>query len=204
MIAVTRQWLRERQRDYYYRLAVMEGYRSRAAYKLLQTAGKYPLVNEGDVVVDIGAAPGGWMQAALTIVGEKGFVLGIDLQPIKELKQTNVATLVADIEKLTAEDILKRLPRRPNVVLSDISPNLSGIWGVDHARQLDLARVTLRLAEGLLDAGGNMLVKVFQGEFFKAYLEAVRERFEEVRTVKPKASRKQSAEMYILALGFGG
>ncbi len=198
---MTRQWLRERQRDYYYRLAVMEGYRSRAAYKLLQTAGKYPLVKEGDVVVDLGAAPGGWMQAALTIVGEHGFVLGIDLQPIKELKNPNAVAFVADIEKLTAQDILKRLPRRPNVILSDISPNLSGIWGVDHARQLDLARITLRLAEGLLEAGGNMLVKVFQGEFFKRYLEEVRTYFKSVRTLKPKASRKESAEMYILAIG---
>jgi 23S rRNA (uridine2552-2'-O)-methyltransferase len=198
---MTRQWLRERQRDYYYRLAVMEGYRSRAAYKLLQTAGKYPLVKEGDVVVDLGAAPGGWMQAALTIVGEHGFVLGIDLQPIKELKNPNAVAFVADIEKLTAEDILKRLPRRPNVILSDISPNLSGIWGVDHARQLDLARITLRLAEGLLEVGGNMLVKVFQGEFFKRYLEEVRTYFKSVRTLKPKASRKASAEMYILAIG---
>ena len=197
---MTRQWLRERQRDYYYRLAVMEGYRSRAAYKLLQTAGKYPLVKEGDVVVDLGAAPGGWMQAALTIVGEHGFVLGIDLQPIKELKNPNAVAIVADIEKLTAEDILKRLPRRPNVILSDISPNLSGIWGVDHARQLDLARITLKLAEGLLDTGGNMLVKVFQGESFKRYLEEVRTYFKSVRTLKPKASRKESAEMYILAI----
>ncbi len=201
---MTRQWLRERQRDYYYRLAVAEGYRSRAAYKLLQTAAKHPLVKEGDVVVDLGAAPGGWMQAALTIVGEHGFVLGIDLQPIRELKSPNVVSFVADVEKLSADDILKRLPRRPNVLLSDISPNLSGIWGVDHARQLDLAHVTLGLAEGLLEAGGNMFVKVFQGEFFKRYLEEVRIRFRSVRTFKPKASRKESAEMYILATGFRG
>ena len=141
------------------------------------------------------------MQAALTIVGEHGFVLGIDLQPIKELKNPNAIAFVADIEKLTVEDILRRLPRRPNVILSDISPNLSGTWGVDHARQLDLARITLRLAEGLLEVGGNMLVKVFQGEFFKRYLEEVRIYFRSVRTYKPKASRKESAEMYILAIG---
>jgi 23S rRNA (uridine2552-2'-O)-methyltransferase len=201
---MTRQWLRERQRDYYYRLAVTEGYRSRAAYKLLQTARKYPLIKEGDVIVDFGSAPGGWMQAALTIVGEQGFVLGIDLQPIEELKNPNAVAFVADIAKLTAEDILRRLPRRPNVILSDISPNLSGIWGVDHTRQLDLAYITLGLAEGLLEAGGNMLVKVFQGEFFKRYLEDVRTRFEGVRTLKPQASRKESAEMYILALDFKG
>jgi len=144
------------------------------------------------------------MQAALTIVGEQGFVLGIDLQPIEELKNPNAVAFVADIAKLTAEDILRRLPRRPNVILSDISPNLSGIWGVDHTRQLDLAYITLGLAEGLLEAGGNMLVKVFQGEFFKRYLEDVRTRFEGVRTLKPQASRKESAEMYILALDFKG
>jgi len=199
---VTRQWLRQRQRDYYHRLAVAEGYRSRAAYKLLQIAGKYPLMKEGDVVVDLGAAPGGWMQVALAIVGENGFVLGVDLQPMEDLKSPNARSLIADIEKLSPTDVMKKLPRRPSVVLSDVSPNLSGVWTVDHARQLALARAALGLAEGLLEEGGNLLVKVFQGEFFKDYLEAVRGRFGYTRTVKPKASRKESAEMYILALEF--
>lgn len=199
---MTRQWLRERRRDYFHRLAVEEGYRSRAAYKLLQIAGKYPLIRYGDVVVDIGASPGGWMQVALSMVGKKGFVLGVDLQPIADLMAPNALTLLADVEKLSAEDLLKLLPRRPNVVLSDASPNLSGFWSLDHARQINLARAALGLADRMLVKGGNMLVKVFQGEFFRAYLREVRVKFEYVRVVKPKASRKESAEMYLLALKF--
>jgi len=201
---LTRQWLRERKRDYYHRLAIEEGYRSRAAYKLLQIADRHHFIKEGDVVLDLGAAPGGWMQAVLTLVGDKGYILGVDLKPIESFKEVNVSSIVADIEKLSPSDLLRRLPRRPDVLLSDLSPNLSGVWNVDHARQMDLAKSSLRLANGILKLGGNMVVKVFQGEFFKTYLEEIREAFERIRVIKPKASRKESAEMYILGFGFRG
>lgn len=201
---MTKKWLRERKRDYYHRLAVEEGYRSRAAYKLLQMAQKYELIKSGDVVVDFGASPGGWMQAARALVGEEGHVLGVDLKEIKGFDESNVVSIVADVEKLESADILNMLPRRPNVVLSDMSPNLSGVWSLDHVRQLALAQMALRLATQLLPLGGSFVVKVFQGELFKAFLEDVRRQFQVVRTVKPRASRSESAEMYLVCLGFKG
>jgi 23S rRNA (uridine2552-2'-O)-methyltransferase len=201
---LTKKWLREHKRDYYHRLALEEGYRSRAAYKLLQMAKKYELIKPGDVVLDLGASPGGWMQGARTLVGNEGYVLGVDLRPIEGFDEPNVASIVADVEKLEPKDILNLLPRRPNVVLSDTSPNLSGVWSLDHVRQVALARMALRLATQLLPPGGNFVVKVFQGEFFKAFLEDVRSHFRAVRTVKPRASRSESAEMYLVCLNFKG
>jgi 23S rRNA (uridine2552-2'-O)-methyltransferase len=194
------KWLAERRRDPYHRLAVEEGYRSRAAYKLLQIVEKYQIIKEGFVVLDLGAAPGGWMQVALSIVGDRGFVLGVDLKPINSLMRPNVASLVADVERLTAEHILEILPRRPDVVLSDLSPKFSGCKTLDHVRQIELARCSLKLARRLLRAGGNFLVKVIQGEFFKAYSDEVHSFFEHMQIIKPKASRKESAETYILGL----
>jgi len=201
---LTKKWLRERKRDYYHRLATEEGYRSRAAYKLLQIAQKYELLKSGDVVLDLGASPGGWMQASRNLVGDDGYVLGVDLRKIEDFGEPNVVSIIADAEKLEPADVLAILPRRPDVVLSDMSPNLSGIWSLDHVRQLSLASAALRLAIQLLPPGGNFLVKVFQGEFFKEFLEDIRRRFRVVRIVKPRASRSESAEMYLVCLGFRG
>lgn len=201
---MTKKWLREHQRDYYHRLAVEEGYRSRAAYKLFQIAQKFELIKPSNVVVDLGASPGGWIQAARALVGDKGYVLGIDLKEIERFNNPNVTSIIADIEKLEPADLLKILPRRPDVVLSDMSPNLSGVWSLDHIRQLDLARMARRLATQLLMPGGDFVVKVFQGELFKSFLDDVRNDFQVVRTVKPRASRSESAEMYLVCLGFKG
>jgi len=201
---LTRKWLRERQNDYYHKLAVEEGYRSRAAYKLLQIDQKYQIFKTNDVVLDLGASPGGWMQAARVIVGEKGYVLGVDLKEIESFKQPNVVSIIADVNQLEFTDIIKRLPRRPNVIISDMSPNVSGIWSLDHVRQLDLASIALKLSEQLLNPGGNFVVKVFQGEFFKSFLEDVRRQFQIVRVVKPKASRSESAEIYLVCINFNG
>lgn len=199
---MTRKWLRERERDPYHRRAKEEGFRSRAAYKLLQISKKHNLIKESDMVVDLGAFPGGWIQGARMLVGEEGYVLGIDLKPIKPFPWSNVKTLVGDITTLEGEEILKQLPRRADVVLSDVSPNISGIWEVDHARQIDLARTSLKIATTLLQKGGNLLVKAFQGDLFKDFLEEVKARFRYVKVVKPGASRKRSAEIYVVALGF--
>jgi 23S rRNA (uridine2552-2'-O)-methyltransferase len=201
---LTKKWLRERQNDHYHKLAVEEGYRSRAAYKLFQMDEKYEILKPGDVVLDLGASPGGWMQAARVLVGEKGCVLGIDLREIKSFKEPNVTSIVADVEKIEPADLATRLPRKLDVLISDMSPNVSGVWSLDHIRQLDLARMALRLSTQLLNPGGNLVVKVFQGEFFKIFLDDVRNHFKIVRTVKPKASRSESAEMYLVCIGFRG
>lgn len=194
-------WVRARKRDYYYRLAKEEHYRSRAAYKLLEAVNKYGFIKSGDVVVDLGAAPGGWMQVSRKIVGEAGFVLGVDVKAIEPIEDVNVRSVVGDITELeTVKIISEFLPSSADVVLSDVSPNVSGIWELDHARQIDLARRALQLAVSVLKHGGNFFVKVFQGEMLNDFIFEMKQSFASVKLVKPKASRRKSAEIYVLGL----
>ncbi len=197
-----KSWIRQRKRDYYYRKAKEEKFRSRAAYKLLQTVEKYKFIKSGDIVVDLGAAPGGWIQAARKVVGEKGFVLGVDIKPIEPFEEENILTIIADItDPKTPENIRNLLPRPADVVISDVSPKISGIWEVDHARQIDLAINSMKLACKVLKPKGNFFVKVFEGDLLKDFVDKLKENFSAVKLVKPKASRARSSEMYILALG---
>jgi len=194
-------WVRERKRDYYYRLAKEERYRSRAAYKLLEAVDRYGFIKPGDVVVDLGAAPGGWMQASRKVVGEAGFVLGVDVKSIEPFDDVNVRSVVGDVAELeTVETVRELLPRAADVVLSDVSPNVSGVWELDHARQIDLARRSLQLAVSVLSSGGNFFAKVFQGDMLDDFVFEVRQSFASVRLVKPRASRRKSAEIYVLGL----
>jgi 23S rRNA (uridine2552-2'-O)-methyltransferase len=194
-------WVRERKRDYYYRLAKTEHYRSRAAYKLFQGVKKYGFIKPGDVVLDLGAAPGGWMQISRNIVGKTGFVLGVDLKVIEPLIESNVRSVVGDLTRPETVSIIRKfLPRPANVVISDASPNISGIWEVDHARQMDLARSSLRIALSVLEVEGNFFVKTFQGDMLNDFAKEMRNYFSCVRFVKPKASRRKSAELFILGL----
>lgn len=193
----------ERKTEFYYRSAKREGLRSRAAYKLAQLDERYHLFRKGGVVVDLGAAPGGWLQASRERVGARGFVLGVDIQPIAKLPQENVKTIVADItDPATVELIEKNLPRKPDVVLSDTSPQITGVWDVDHAKSIELAQSALKAAESLLAPGGKFLVKVFQGELFEDFLKEVGKMFDFVKVSKPSASRGRSAETYVLGMGF--
>ena len=194
---------RERKREHFYRMAKRAGYRSRASYKVKQLSDRYNLLRRGDVVVDLGAAPGGWIQVAHEDVGEGGFVLGVDLQEITKLHYENVKTIVADIIDASIPELIRNnLPRAADVVLSDASPKISGIWSVDHARSVELARAALTIAGRVLAPGGRSLIKVFQGEFFEDFVGEVREKFEFVKISKPLASRKGSAEAYVIAKGF--
>jgi 23S rRNA (uridine2552-2'-O)-methyltransferase len=200
-ILLPKAWIQNRKRDYYYQKAKAENYRSRATYKLSQTAKKYRFIRRGDVVVDLGAAPGGWIQAARKIAGKTGFVLGVDLKPIAPFPQEYVRTIVAD---LTAPEslhqILDFLPRKADVVISDASPNISGVWEVDNARQIDLASQALKMALSVLRPSGNFFVKVFEGDMLPGFVKTVKKHFDEVKVVKPKASRAKSSEMYLLAM----
>jgi len=200
-----KEWIRKRKRDYYYRKAKREDFRSRASFKLLEIVEKYDFLRPGDVVVDLGAAPGGWLQIARRIVGDSGFVLGVDIDDIEPLGFPNVVTIVGDVRN---PEIIRRikalLPRPADVVLSDVSPKVSGIWELDHARQIELAERSLDIAISVLRAGGNFFVKVFQGDLQAEFLNSVKERFRRVKTVKPKASRKESAEVYILGMRYKG
>ncbi len=194
-------WIQDRKRDYYYKKAKAEQYRSRATYKLSLTIKKHHFIKRGDVVVDIGAAPGGWIQAARKVVGKTGFVLGVDLKPIAPFPQDYIKTIVEDItEPDTLTQIESLLPGKADVVISDASPNISGVWEVDQARQIDLATQALRLALTVLRPSGNFFVKVFEGDLLNDFIKDVGKRFEEVKFIKPKASRAKSSEMYVLGL----
>jgi 23S rRNA (uridine2552-2'-O)-methyltransferase len=193
--------MQDRKRDYYYKKAKEENYRSRAAYKLLQAVRKYQFIKEGDVVVDLGATPGGWVQAARKIVGSEGFVLGVDLRPVEPFEEHNVRTIIADVnEEDTIQQILELLPRKADAVISDVSPNISGIWEVDHARQMDLAQKGLNIALETLRLSGNFFVKVFQGDMLGDFTSKVKNHFQIARVVKPQASRGRSSELFILGL----
>jgi len=194
-------WIQDRKKDYYYQKAKAENYRSRATYKLSLTAKKYNFIGRGNFVVDLGAAPGGWIQAARKIVGNRGFVLGVDLKPIAPFPQEYVRTIVGDMtEPETLQQILDFLPRKADVVISDASPNISGIWEVDHARQIDLAHKALQIALSVLCPSGNFFVKVFEGEMLRDFIKTAEKHFEIVKLIKPKASRAKSSEMFLLAM----
>jgi 23S rRNA (uridine2552-2'-O)-methyltransferase len=201
MILTPKAWIRERKNEFYYKKAKEENYRSRATYKLVQANNKYHFIKFHDVVVDLGAAPGGWIQAARKMTGKHGFVLGVDLKPIAPFTQEYIRTIVADLtEPDICENILSFLPRQSDVVLSDAAPNITGVWEVDHACQIDLATNALNIARCILKTNGNFFVKVFEGDLLKGFIDNLKTNFEEVKIVKPPASRTKSSEMYLLAL----
>jgi len=152
--------------------------------------------------VDLGAAPGGWMMAALWAVGDGGFVLGVDVKPVEPFEAGNVRSVVADVTEPDILDVVRGfLPSGcADVVVSDVSPNVSGVWEVDQARQVDLARRSLFVACGVLRKGGNFFVKVFQGDMLDHFVFEVRREFGSVRFLKPRASRKKSSELFLLGL----
>lgn len=197
--------MRRRKKDQFHLLAKERGFRSRASFKLLQVAKRYRFIKRGDRLLDLGAAPGGWLQAARQLVGEEGYVLGVDKQPIEDLPNQNVITIAADT---TQSDVIERIRSLSgsvfDVLVSDLSQNLSGVWEVDQARQIELARTALRIARDVLRPGGNMLVKVFQGSELKDFQIEMKSSFQTLRIVKPPASRPESAELYFLGLGFVG
>lgn len=202
MIPLPKAWIRDRKREYYYKKAKEENYRSRATYKLVQANEKYGFIKRNSVVVDLGAAPGGWVQAARKMTGKNGFILGIDLKPIDPFTQEYVRTIIADFTDPTiVEQIRSFLPREADVVISDAAPNITGVWEVDQACQIELATQALEIAQCILHTSGNFFVKLFEGEMFNEYILKVKKLFDTVKIVKPPASRQKSSEMYLLALG---
>jgi len=201
MVPLPKAWIRERKNEYYYKKAKEENYRSRATYKLVQSNEKYGFIERNSIVVDLGAAPGGWIQAARKMTGKNGYVLGVDLKPIEPFTQEYIRTIIADFtDPEVVEQILSFLPRKADVVLCDAAPNITGVWEVDHARQIDLAEKALEIAQCLLRPNGSFFVKVFEGDLLNEFIESVKPLFETVKIVKPQASRQKSSEMYLLAL----
>jgi len=202
MIPLPKAWLNDRKNEYYFKKAKEENYRSRSTYKLVQANEKYGFIQRNSIVVDLGAAPGGWIQAARKMTGKNGFVLGIDLKPIEPFTQEYIRTIIADFtEPGTIDVIMSFLRRKADVVLCDAAPNITGVWEVDHARQIELAEKALEIAQCVLRPSGSFFVKVFEGELLNDLMQTVKILFDEVKLVKPQASRQQSSEMYLLALG---
>ena len=196
--------LQEARRDLYRRLAKEQGLKSRAAFKLLEANEKYGIIRRGGRVVDFGAAPGGWLQVSSRIVGDSGIVVGVDSREIS-VKGKNVRTLTADVQDESAGgQILKLLGGRADVILSDLAPSVSGVWALDHFKQVELTMRVLSLGETLLRAGGNGFFKLFEGERSREVKGELLKRFEVVRTMKPRASRSESAELYYVCLGWRG
>jgi 23S rRNA (uridine2552-2'-O)-methyltransferase len=204
-IVLSSRWIQKRRRDQFYKLAKEKGYRSRASFKLLQANRSYRFIKHGWNVVDLGAAPGGWLQIAQEAVGKSGFVLGVDKQEIKPLSRQNVVTIVGDIEDPSLSDRIKeKIPGPVDVVLSDASPNLTGSWDTDQARQVYLANLSLEIARRVLRKGGAFFVKAFQGTDLQDFRSDLERSFQTIRIVKPPASRSDSSEIYFLGLNYIG
>ncbi len=200
---MTNGWIQRRKKDQYYKLAKIKGYRSRAAYKLLQANRSYGLIRPGDKVLDLGSHPGGWLQIAREVVGPEGLVVGVDIKDVGPLPYVNVKVLKTDIY---ADDIVAKIlaeTKGPvDAVISDLAPSIIGSWDVDHARQVDLARVAFRISKEILRHGGKVLIKLFQGPELREFQDEAALLFQRSKLLKPKASRPESSEVYFLGLGF--
>lgn len=193
--------LSEARRDLYRRLAREQGYKSRAAFKLIEANERYDIVRRGYRVLDFGAAPGGWMQVASQLVGPEGLVVGVDLSPIR-LKERNVVAIRMDIhDGGVAEKAADALGGKADVILSDLSPSVTGVWELDQNRQVDLTLRVLELSGSLLKEEGGVFCKLFEGERSQEVRDAFRRTFRSVRVVKPAASRNASSELYYYCEG---
>jgi 23S rRNA (uridine2552-2'-O)-methyltransferase len=196
----SKQWLRRHVNDPYVQRSKKEGYRSRSAYKLMEIDERDKVLKPGMLVVDLGAAPGGWSQVAAKRVGPKGAVVAIDLLPMEPI--SGVTVLMADFAADEGVDAVeKNMARKADVVLSDMAPNMSGIAMSDQARSMELAEIARDFAQLHLKAEGVFIVKVFQGAGYDEYLRSLRAIFGKVVARKPASSRGESSEQYLLARG---
>jgi len=189
--------------DSFYKKAKKEGYRSRAAYKLLELQERFRPISTGDWVVDLGAAPGGWLQVAAKLVGTKGRVVGVDLQPLEPFGERNIVVVQGDVttEAIT-ERVKELLGGQADCVISDLAPKLSGIKDADAARSMELNRTALSVASRLLRPGGTFLVKSFVSEYLQAFAFEIRKHFRSIQRTRPEATRKGSSEIYFCAKDF--
>ena len=191
--------------DYYFKKAKKEKYPARSVYKLEETQKKYRFLKSGDTVLDFGCQPGSGSICAAKRVGPQGLIVGVDLQEGKKVSIANAAEIVWLHDDIMADNIVENIQKiRKNfrVILSDIAPRTSGNKWVDQQQSLNLARRVLELAGRLLESGGNFYVKVFEGEDFKEYVDSVRKSFKTVKIVKPKSSRIESREVFVLGMEF--
>jgi len=191
------------RRDEYRKLAKEQGYRSRSSYKLIELNKKYNLLKLNDTILDIGSAPGGWLQVSMKFAGPDGKVVGIDMDPVKPILDASI--IQADIEDPNIIQIINNVcPFSFDVVLSDLSPNVSGIWHFDHERQISLTLISLKMSTKLLKIGGHAVFKIFEGNNSSIVKQEASKVFSKVTTSKPKASRQKSSEFYLVCLSYNG
>lgn len=199
----SQRWLARQLNDPYVKAAKAAGWRSRAAFKLLDLDAKFHLLRPGMRVVDLGAAPGGWTQVALKAIGESGHVVALDLLPMDPVP--GAATLQGDFQEEAAEQaVIEALGGKADLVLSDMAPNTTGHNATDHLRIMALGELALDFAERVLNPGGAFVAKLFQGGAERAMLDRLRQGFSRVAHAKPPSSRKESSELYVVATGFRG
>ena len=198
---IERMRISDARRDYYRNLAKNTGYRSRSAYKLLQLNRSYRMFRPQYTVIDIGSAPGGWLQVAKQQVGDHGMVVGIDIAPVQPIEGVTILR-GSIVDTSIFSTVIKIVGERADIILSDLSPNMSGIWDLDHNRQISLTRSALVMALKLLRRGGTSVFKVFEGESLDGLKQELKNHFQRVYINKPKASRQKSSEQYIVCFGF--
>jgi len=196
---MSKRWYQEKKHEHFYKEAKKVGYRARSAFKLKQIQKRFNVLKEDNIVIDLGAAPGGWSQVAKEIIGEKGTIIGIDLSPIKPI--SGITFLQGDMTEKTSIDELIGIigEKKVDVVLSDMSPDISGNYSVDQARSIYLCEQALSTVELVLKSGGHFICKVFEGEDFKDFSKKIKDNFKIVKHFSPPASRKSSSEIYIVA-----
>lgn len=197
----SRAWMREHLDDHFVKMAHKDGYRARAAYKLLEIQEKYKIIKRGMTVVDLGAAPGSWSQIAGKLVGDKGLVIASDILEMDALP--DVTFLQGDFREQTVFDKLLEIldGREVDVVISDMAPNTSGNRAVDQPRQIYLCELALDFAQKVLHKKGQFVVKVFQGDGFDEFRKQVLDTFDVLKTAKPAASRARSKEIFLVGQG---
>jgi len=190
------------KKDHYRKLAHEQGYRSRASYKLKELNKSYRIIGAGHFVLDLGCAPGGWLQVASKIVGNKGKVMGIDTSFVEEIP--GVYMLKASINDDIIEEIFSFFDKKINAVISDLSPQVTGNWSVDHSIQISLNYDAAKIMEQVLAKKGNAVFKIFDGEYSNEFYEYLKKKFSKIKLTKPKSSRKPSSELYCICLGYTG
>ncbi|WP_100658306.1 23S rRNA (uridine(2552)-2'-O)-methyltransferase RlmE [Alteromonas flava] len=200
----SKKWLDEHVNDPYVKKAQMDGYRSRASYKLIEINEKDKLYRPGSVVMDLGSAPGGWSQIVAPVVGESGRVIASDILPMDSI--IGVTFIQGDFtEEAVYEEILQALDGTPvDTVISDMAPNLSGVKSTDQYTSMYLVELALDMARNVLKPGGSFCAKVFQGVGYDEYMKDVQRSFDKVIVRKPAASRPRSREVYLVGKGFRG
>ncbi len=191
------------RRDHYRKLAHEEGFRSRSAYKLKELNKAYRIIGPGFFVLDLGCAPGGWTQVAVQVTGNQGKVMGVDTSYVEDIPGAELLRGKIEDESIV-DEIFEYFEKKVNAVICDMSPNVIGNWSVDHAKQISLNYSCVKIMHQVLTYKGNALFKVFDGEFSNEFRDFLKKKFAKIMTTKPKASRKQSSELYYVCLGYRG